>query len=227
MDKIEAVLKRFPRYAYDLDNSERFILGKSKLGSARLGGNTSLYKLIKAIVDEFNITMANIDRISKMIDINTISPEDIYNRFGALLNIERNKNETAEQYRDRLKVSITSLSGGTAEAIKYAVASGLGINDNVEAMNHIHVYDAWEYNGDEESIVKDYGYIVCTIDLNHGNYPDLENTTKIVAESADDVKAAGVVIQFLYYNFRIIYYAELDNITYASLGTSTYSQVGE
>ena len=112
MDKIDAVLDRFPRHAYNPEDK-----------------TSALYKLIKSIVDELNITMSNIDRINRMIDIDNTLPDDIYNRFGALLNIKQNKGESDEQYRYRLKVSVTSLSGGTANAIKYAVASGLNIDD--------------------------------------------------------------------------------------------------
>jgi hypothetical protein len=168
--------------------------------------------------------MSNIDRIDKILSINTAYTDDLYNRFGALLNIKQNPNETVEQYRDRLKVSITSLSGGTATAIKYAVACGLGINNDQSAMDRIHIYDAWKYEGTAE-VEKDYGYVVCEIDLNQGSYSiDME---QIVTESANNVKAAGIIIQFVYYNFRIVYYAELDNVTYSNLNTITYSQVGE
>lgn len=207
MDKLETVLRRFPQYAYDINNK-----------------SSSLYKLIKAIVDEFNITMSNIDRVDKMLGIDGVLPDDIYNRFGALLNIKRYQNETDEQYRNRLKTSVTALSGGTAEAIKYAIACGLGTNNDQAAMDRIHVYDAWKYTGNV-NINKDYGYVVCEIDLNQGKYSvEMEN---IVAESANNVKATGVIVQFIYYNYRIVYYSELDDITYATLDTSTYSQVGE
>ena len=208
MDKIDAVLKRFPQNAYDPEDK-----------------SSALYKLMKSIVDEFNITMSNIDRIEKMLGINTVLPDDIYNRFGALLNIKRNKNETDEQYRNRIKISVTSLSGGTTEAIKYAIASGLGVNGDAEAMDKIRIYDAWKYDGTEDSIIRDYGYIVCLIDLNQGKYS--LDTERIVTESANDVKAAGVVIQFIYYNYRISYYVELDDITYISLDTMIYNKVGE
>ena len=160
-----------------------------------------------------------------MLGIDTIHPDDIYGRFGSLLNIPPNKGETLEQYRERLKVSITALSGGTAEAIRYAVACGLGVNEDNTAMDRIHIYDAWEYPEDIAGIIKEYGYVVCEVDLNNGSYSqDMEN---IVKESANNVKAAGVIIQFIYYNFRIIYYYELDEITYASLSTLTYDKVGE
>lgn len=207
MDKIESILNRFPQYVYDRDNT-----------------NSALYKLIKSIVDEFDITVGNINRVNDLLDIDATSPEDLYNRWGALLNIKQNRNETNEQYRDRLKVSITSLYGGTASAIKYGVACGLGINNDAIAMNSIHIYDAWEYNGDAD-ITKQYGYIVCEIDMNQGIYS--EEVEEIVKESANNVKASGVVIQFIFRNFRLVYYLDLDDITYASLGTSTYSQVGE
>lgn len=207
MDKIQAVMNRFPQNAYDPDNQK-----------------SVLYAIIKAIIDEFNITMGNIDRINKMLDINNIEPEDMYNRFGALLNINRNPDETDEQYRSRLKTSMTALSGGTASAIKYAIACGLGINGDNEAMDKITIYDAWEYNGDAD-VIKENGYVVCSIDLNSGTYST--EIDQAVRNATDNVKAAGVIIQFVYYNFRIMYYAELDNITYASLSTLTYSQVGE
>lgn len=207
MDKIEAILRRFPQHAYDPDNK-----------------SSALYKLVRSIVDEFNITMGNIDRISKMISIDTALPDDIYNRFGALLNIKQNKNETDAQYRSRLKTSVVSLSGGTAEAIRYAVASGLGINDDANAMERIRIYDAWDYDK-SDNINKDHGYVVCEIDLNQRQYS--EEMEKTIIESANSVKAAGVIIQFIYNNYRITYYSEFDNVTYASLSTTVYSQVGE
>lgn len=207
MDKLEAVLRRFPQNTYNTSDQ-----------------SSALYKLIKAIIDEFNIVMSNIDRVDKMIGIDEVLPDDIYNRFGALLNIKQYPNETDEQYRSRLKTSVTALSGGTAEAIKYAIACGLGTNNDPTAMDRIHVYDAWKYTGDA-NVIKNYGYVVCEIDLNQGQYSiEMED---IVAESANNVKATGVIIQFIYYNYRIVYYAELDDITYATLSTSTYSQVGE
>lgn len=206
MDKISAVMQRFPQYAYNKENIK-----------------STLYKLIEAIIKEFNITVTNIDKLDAMLDINRTLPDDLYNRWGALLNIKQNIGETDEQYRERLKVSVTSLSGGTAEAIKYAVACGLGINNDSIAMDRIKVYDAWKYDGD--GVDKDYGYIVCDVDLNYGDYSiDIEN---IVKESANNVKAGGTVIQFIYRNFRLIYYLDLDNVTYASLNTLIYNKVGE
>lgn len=207
MNKTDIILNRFVQHAYETDNK-----------------SSSLYKLIDAIVNEFNITIDNINRINNMVGIDTTLPDDLYSRWGALLNINKNINESDEQYRNRLKTSVTSLSGGTAEAIKYAIACGLGINNDPIAMDRIHIYDAWKYTGTAE-VFKDYGYVVCEIDLNQGLYStDVEN---VVISSANNVKAAGVIIQFVYYNFRIIYYEELDEVSYASLGTLTYSQVGE
>ena len=207
MNKIDAVFSRFPQYAYDNNNTD-----------------SALYKLISAIVDEFNITMENIDRINRMIGIDTVLPDDIYNRFGALLNIKQNTNETDEQYRSRLKVSVTALLGGTKEAVKYAVASGLGVNNDQEAMDRIHIYDAWDYPG-EANVIKEYGYVVCDIDLNQGIY-SIE-TEAVVTETVNNAKATGVSVQLVFRNFRIVYYIELDNVTYISLDTLNYNQVGE
>lgn len=208
MEKIDAVLNRFPQYAYDPENK-----------------SSVLYQLIKSIIDEFNITMNNINRIDRMLNIDTVLPDDLYDRFGALLNIKRNKGETDEQYRSRLKVSVTSLSGGTAEAIKYSIASSLSIHGDTNAMDRVKVYDAWNYDGDRDDIIKDYGYIVCVIDLNQVGYSiDIE---KAITESANNVKAAGTIIQFIYNNYRVIYYAELDNLRYIELDAITYDKVGE
>lgn len=209
MDKINAVLNRFPQNAYDGEN---------------INIKSVLYNVIKAIVDELNITMNNIDRVDKMINIDSVLPDDIYNRFGALLNIKQNPNETDEEYRNRLKVSITSLSGGTIEAIKYAIANGLGITGDQEAMDRIQIYDAWKYPGDAD-VVKEYGYIVCEVDLNHNEFS--ESTENIIIKSINEVKASGVSVQFIYRNFRIVYYTELEDITYGSLSTIVYNKVGE
>ena len=151
MDKIQAVMNRFPQNAYDPDNQK-----------------SVLYAIIKAIIDEFNITMGNIDRINKMLDINNIEPEDMYNRFGALLNISRNPKETDEQYRNRIKTSMTALSGGTAAAIKDAIACGLGINDDNEAyfpieLNLNLLKDSLEYLNADDLYLNSDGEIIRSI----------------------------------------------------------------
>lgn len=207
VNKIDAVMRRFPDHAY---NSEK---------------SPVLYKVIESILHEFNIVVDSIDRLYNALDINTVSPDDIHNRFGALLNINKNQHETDEQYRDRLRTSVIALSGGTAQAIKYAIACGLGINNDDEAMDRmIHVYDAWKYNGDAE-VYKEYGYVVCTIDLGNNTYSrDIEHA---VIEATNNVKASGIIIQFVYNNFRTEYYIELNDMTYANLSTLIYNQVGE
>ena len=210
MGKTDLVLQRFPQHVYDPNNK-----------------SSKLYKLIEAIVSEFDITSDNINRVDKMIGIDAILPDDLYARFGALLNIPQNNGETTEQYRERLKVSVVSLSGGTAEAIRYAIASGLNIIGDEEAMNGIKIYDAWKYTGTEDSVIRDYGYVICTIDLNQNRYDDFEATMKTVIESANSVKASGVIVQYIYYGLRIIYYVDLDSITYINLDTMIYNQVGE
>ena len=111
-----------------------------------------------------------------------------------------------------------------SRAIKYAIASGLNITNNQEAIDKIQIYDAWKYTG-EADVTKNYGYIVCDIDLDQGTFStDMED---IVTEAVENVKAAGVSVQFIYHNFRIIYYIDLSDITYSSLSTMTYNKVGE
>ena len=216
MDKISAVLNRFPQHAYDGEN---------------ISTTSVLYNVIKSIIDEFNITMNNIDRINKMIGIDNTLPEDIYNRFGALLNIKQNPGETDEQYRSRLKVSVTALSGGTAEAIKYAIASVIGIATNEDAINeYIKVYDAWKYPYEfDPGVITDtsYGNIICTIDL-QANEGAMMMYNRVM-DTINTTKASGIYPYLLFiYNSSesaTLEYVEEDSINNISTDTSDTTSV--
>lgn len=206
MDRIDSVYNNIPKF-YSRDT-------KSKI-----------YTIIKAIVDEFDNTQVSIDKLQNMIGIDSTPGTELYYKWGSLLAIPRMKDESDNAYRARLKLSIVQLGGGTAYALKYSVAVGLGINTDSVAMDErIKVYDAWNYTGSEIAH-KDKGYVVVLVDLQNAVY--LSGFQSIVQEAANNVKAAGVNVQVIFSNFRIYYYADLANITYDSLANLTYSQIGE
>lgn len=147
---------------------------------------TILYALLSVYADKSKERLHIIDRLYAMIGIDSTYDEDLEYRWGSLLGVYRNKGESYSDYRSRLLIIYSSLAGGTAEAIKYAIASTIGISSDVDAINkYIKVYDAWEYpevpdtsltNKDNvflnqnfvtntEIISTDYGHIICTVDL--------------------------------------------------------------
>lgn len=147
---------------------------------------TILYALLSVYADKSKEKLRIIDRLYAMIGIDSTYDEDLEYRWGSLLGVYRNKGESYSDYRSRLLIIYSSLAGGTAEAIKYAIASTIGISSDVDAINkYIKVYDAWEYpevpdtsltNKDNvflnqnfvtntEIISTDYGHIICTVDL--------------------------------------------------------------
>lgn len=148
---------------------------------------TILYALLSVYADKSKERLRIIDRLYAMIGIDSTYDEDLEYRWGSLLGVYRNKGESYSDYRSRLLIIYSSLAGGTAEAIKYAIASTIGISSDTDAINkYIKVYDAWEYpeevlyksltNKDNvflnqnfvtnmKIISTDYGHIICTIDL--------------------------------------------------------------
>lgn len=147
---------------------------------------TILYALLSVYADRAKSRLRIIDRLYAMIGIDSTYDEDLEYRWGSLLGIKRNSGESYSDYRARLLIIYASLAGGTAEAIKYAIASTIGISSSQDEINrYIKVYDAWEYpevpdtsltNKDNvflnqnfvtntEIISTDYGHIICTVDL--------------------------------------------------------------
>lgn len=112
--------------------------------------DSNLTKVLRAIAYELDCANDNVDAINNMDNINDTNGDDLYNRWGALLSVPRMVGEDDESYRTRLKLTVTSLSGGTVGALKYAIAVGLGINNSQTLIDkNVHIYDAWEpYNGE-------------------------------------------------------------------------------
>lgn len=205
MDRLANVLARLPEF-YNKEDVTSII-----------------YNVIKSFVDECVVVTDDIDRLNNMIGIIDTRGEDLEYRWGNLLMIPRKENETDNAYRNRLQLSITSLSGGTANSIKYSIGVGLGINNDQTAMNRIIVYDAWAYPG--SGVPTEYGNIVCTIDLN--NIVFTTETQQIIIDAANAVKASGTQVTLVFSNYRILYYSTLDDIEYISLDNITYNQIGE
>jgi hypothetical protein len=159
---------------------------------------TILYTLLSVFGDRLGMRTDTIDRLYAMIGIDSTYDEDLEHRWGSMLGIYRQDNETYDNYRNRLMITYSSLSGGTSESIKYAIASAIGITDDEIIDGHIHVYDAWEYPHDidpkllgidnyvDESSL--YGSNICTVDIS-----DLINVNYTeVIDTINQVKASGI-----------------------------------
>ena len=82
---------------------------------------TILYAILSIYASKYNMTRDIIDRIYGMIGIETTYDEDLEHRWGSMLGIYKEIGESYDDYRARLMIVYASFSGGTAEAIKYAV----------------------------------------------------------------------------------------------------------
>lgn len=169
---------------------------------------TILYALLSVFGSKYGVRTDTIDRLYAMIGIDSTYDEDLEHRWGSLLGIHRQLNESYVDYRNRLKIVYSSLNGGTAEAIKYAIASAAGIESQSEIIDkYIGVYDAWEYNNyidpslfDLEEITDEsslYGCIICTVDIAEINN-QLEHNK--VLEAINNTKASGIrsLLLFIY-----------------------------
>jgi hypothetical protein len=162
---------------------------------------TILYALLTVFGNKYGMRTDTIDRLYAMIGIDSTYDEDLEHRWGSLLGIYKQSGESSNDYRNRLKIIYSSLSGGTAEAIKYAIASAAGIESDVDTINkYVKVYDAWEYPynidptllGIDEIIDETslYGSIICTVDLAGVDNNIIEHT-KII-DAINHTKASGI-----------------------------------
>lgn len=169
--------------------------------------NTILYTLLKVYADRMDVNTNIIDRINDMIDIDSTRNEDLEHRWGSMLGIYRMNGESYYNYRSRLKIAYPSLAGGTAHAIKYAIASTIGVSDQETIDKCVFVYDAWLYDREiPKNIIidKSYGNIVCVVDLAYSTMNvDIQDR---VLESINKVKASGINV------FIIFIYTSEDDI---------------
>lgn len=178
---------------------------------------TILYALLSVYADRAKSRLRIIDRLYAMIGIDSTYDEDLEYRWGSLLGIKRNSGESYSDYRARLLIIYASLAGGTAEAIKYAIASTIGISSDIDTINkYIKVYDAWEYpevpdtsltNKDNvffnqnfvtntEIISTDYGHIICTVDLEANE--SITTMYDKIMNAINKTKASGIYPYLLF-----------------------------
>lgn len=154
--------------------------------------NTHIYKLLSVYAHRCSDRDNILDRLYKMLDIDETLDEDLEHRWGSLLGIKKMAGEEYEDYRRRLQIVYASFAGGTTEAIKYAIASVIGISSDANMIDQcIHIYDAWEYTGDDiDKSHLTYGHIVCVVDLSIVGMVDNINNT--ILSSVNGAKSAGV-----------------------------------
>lgn len=162
--------------------------------------STILYNLLSIFGERYGARTDIIDRLYAMIGIDSTYDEDLEHRWGSLLGIYKQLGESYNEYRSRLLIVYSSLAGGTAEAIKYAIASTIGITSDSDVVDrYIKVYDAWKYPNDiDESIIPDtsYGHIICTVDLQANESMTIMNDKIMYA--INETKASGIYPYLLF-----------------------------
>ena len=194
--------------------------------------STILYALISSFGERFGSSTSIIDRLYAMIGIDSTYDEDLEHRWGSLLGIYRQNNESYNDYRSRLLIVYSSLAGGTSEAIKYAIASAIGITISPDIIDkYIKVYDAWEYPYDTDDIDKSYGNIVCTVDLQANE--NMASMYDKIMDAINKTKASGIN-QYLLFVYTIneissLSYTEniFNKLTYNSIEDSHISSYAD
>lgn len=187
--------------------------------------NTVLYALLQVYGQKYGIRNDIIDRLYAMIGIDSTYDEDLEHRWGKFLGIKRNIGESYDEYRNRLLIVYSSLSGGTAEAIKYAIASVIGITSKPDEIDkYIKVYDAWEYPYDiDSSVITDisYGNAICTVNMFANENVELMHNK--VANAVNTTKASGVNVYLIF-----LYTAEENiSLSYTEQYTDTIVTIEE
>lgn len=181
---LEELQSRFP-HIYDVYNEK-----------------TILYALLDIYAKNHEYKLGLIDRLYAALGIEDTYDEDLEWRWGSLLNLYRHPNESYSDYRSRLEIVYPSLVGGTAEAIKYAVATAIGLTSDSDVIDqYIHVYDAWEYKGEiiddgSSHDLKKYGAFVVTVDLSISE--TIADYQKAVTEAVMNTKASGTQPYIIY-----------------------------
>lgn len=204
MEKFNSIIDRLPKH-YSRDPQSQ------------------IYNILKAFADEFEIVYSEyIERANNAIGIDNTLGQDLDWRWGSLLNISRRVGESDTTYRKRLSRSMSTLHGGTAESIKYAVSIMLGIEDDEIRVNKfIKIYDGWEYDGAEPEM-KQYGHIICVIILDTEDSIYYDGIEDDIIQYIENVKAAGTAMHVI---VEFIKYSVLSMRTYQQLSERTHDQI--
>lgn len=184
--------------------------------------NSVIYALLNALTQVDEDRGAIITRVYGAIGIDKTDDRDLESRWGGLLGTKMKPTETYDQYRTRLKLIYPSLVGGTATAIKYAIASCLGadLSDENNVNNTVQVYDAWEY---DKSV--GYGNIIILVNSMLIPYDNMDAKIQEIETTVTNIKAAGINFYMVYKAFNPITYHDLDLNTYISLNDFTYNEL--
>lgn len=191
-----------------------------------LDPNSNVMKILGAFVEEIDRADANNIRIASMTSISKTYGEDLYDRWGLLFGIKRQPGESDNSYRARLKLMVTSLSGGTIDSVRYSIAVGLGINNDTNAIDKLlKIYDGWEYAEPlVDETLRSPGNIICVVDLENQVFS--AEKEQIVRDAINNVKAAGVNAFVTFNNYRIVFYAQLEDVNYSTLSNIAYNKIG-
>ena len=203
---------------------------------------TILYAMLSIFASKYNMTRDIIDRIYGMIGIETTYDEDLEHRWGSMLGIYKEVDESYDDYRARLMMVYISFSGGTKEAIKYAVAISCGIGTDKNIIDkYIDITDAWDYdhtitdtshtydaitNSTKHTLNNNFilnkpydirkdGAFICTIDLSIDE--NIYYYKDKILEAINSTRASGIrpYLVFLYISDDIVNMyrdADVDNI---------------
>lgn len=185
-----------------------------------------LLAIIDSIVPEIEVLYKNIDVVSDMISINKVHDDDLFNRFGSMLNVYKYSYETDDMYRSRIVASVAGRCGGIISSIKGAIASYIGLFTDID--KYIYICGSWEYDnrfGNISNIDKSPGNMVCAIDpdiLVGKDWVTTEGLIKVI----NNVKASGVNV-YTTYVFCTLYDDAIVDIDDQYLPTNIVSNISE
>jgi hypothetical protein len=121
-------------------------------------------------------------------------------------------------------------SGGTAEAIRYAIGVIIGVTDESELAARVQVVDAWDYTPTAEeasSVNTDPGNFVCRVDIDGAPYIDYGvDMYVMITNIINTIKAVGTNPIIFIYGTRIMTYTDMAAKTYDELDAYRYYQLG-
>lgn len=207
-DKLKYILKRLPEFYNTNDTSKMFII-------------------LNHLSNEIDNIDDSVIQLDNTIGIDTTTGSDLDTRWGSMLGISRQTGETDINYRDRLKLSISNLAGGTSKSIQYGIGVILGINNNQQEMDdRIIISDSWDYDGIFEITNIGPGYAVAEVDVNFINISQVNSFRDSIINIINDLKACGINIHTIIKGYYIDEYSHLNTITYNDLTTMTYGNMG-